>query len=332
MRQRKYLEIMIHFFSWIIYISLPFFISPESGPIIKPNTLFLKIHFLGSLLSILIFYSNYLWAIPILLFNKKKLGYLIFLSLLLTLSLVIGNFFISLIASYHPYFDKHPGFYLGFYLRLFFVFSISWALQLFKRFKKIETKTNDAELSSLKAQINPHFLFNTLNGIYAQAITKSEHTADSIQKLSSIMRYVITETNQQWVSIEKEINYISNYIELQKLRLTDKTRVNFTIDGNIEKQKIAPLILICFIENAFKYGVSNEIDTSISVFLIVLDDELKLVVENEKIPFKNNSIESDKIGLTNTIKRLDLLHRNIYTLSIEDDETKYKINLKIPLK
>ena len=324
-------EIFIHVFIWIIYISLPFFISPQAGPFVKPDRLFLKIHLLGSTLSVLLFYSNYLWAIPALLLNRRKVAYLIFISFCVIFIEVVSKFILSQIALSHPFFEWHPGFYLGFYLRLLFVFIIALGIQLYKRYKKIEMKNDEAELASLKAQINPHFLFNTLNGIYAQAITKSKNTADSIQKLSAIMRYVITEANENKVLLDKEITYLKNYIELQKLRLTDKTKVNFTVSGDSDKQKIAPLLLICFIENAFKYGVSNEVNTSIDIAIEVENDAMTLVAKNEKVRIKIENIESEKIGLKNAVKRMDLIYGKNYSLNIDDKENEFEVVLKITL-
>lgn len=332
MKKPKINEIRIHIFIWIIYISLPFFISPHSGPLEKPDKLFLKIHLLGSTLSVLLFYINYLWAIPALLLNSRKVTYLIFISFCVIFIGFVSKFILSQIAIAHPFFDKHPGFYLGFYLRLLFVFSISLGIQLFKRYKKIEMKNDEAELASLKAQINPHFLFNTLNGIYAQAITKSENTADSIQKLSSIMRYVITEANDNEVLLEKEITYLKNYIALQKLRLTDKTKVDFKVSGDTDKKKIAPLLLICFIENAFKYGVSNEVNSTIDIIIEIENDEMTLRIKNEKVRNKTESIDSEKIGLINAIKRMDLIYGKNYSLNIDDNSNAYKVVLKIILR
>lgn len=331
MRRQNNWEVLIHILIWIIYISLPFFISPHAGPVIKPDKLFIKIHLLGSTLSVLLFYSNYLWAIPALLLNRRKFPYLIFISFLVIFIGLVSKFILSQIAIAHPYFDRHPGFYLGFYLRLLFVYSLALGIQLYKHYKKIEMKHDEAELASLKAQINPHFLFNTLNGIYAQAITKSDNTANSIQKLSAIMRYVITEANDNEVLLDKEITYLRNYIELQKLRLTDKTNVNFTVSGDTDKKKIAPLLLICFIENAFKYGVSNEVNSTIDIVIENENDEIMLMVKNEKVRNKAESIDSEKIGLKNAIKRLDLIYGKNYFLDIDDKENEYKVVLKIML-
>jgi len=120
-----------------------------------------------------------------------------------------------------------------------------------------ETEKAQAELSFLKAQVNPHFLFNTLNNIYTLAIIKDANTAPSIMKLSNIMRYITDETRHDFVNLQQELNCITDFIDLQKLRLTQKTTLLFELDGDFENKKIAPLILMAFIENAFKYGVSN---------------------------------------------------------------------------
>ena len=129
-------------------------------------------------------------------------------------------------------------------------------LKINSRLKLAEKEKVNAELSYLKAQINPHFLFNTLNSIYSLAIEKSDYTATAVVKLSSMMRYVITDASHKFVPLEKEINYISNYIELQKLRIDSSIKLMYTVTGDISDKKIAPLVLISFIENAFKYGVN----------------------------------------------------------------------------
>ncbi|MFM9946060.1 MAG: hypothetical protein ACKVQB_12600, partial [Bacteroidia bacterium] len=146
MQKRNINEILLHIFIWVIYISLPFFISPHSGPLEKPDELFLKIHLLGSTLSVLLFYINYLWAIPSLLLNSRKGAYIIFISFCVIFIGFVSKFILSQIALSHPFFDRHPGFYLGFYLRLIFVYIIALSIHLFKRYKKIEMKNDEAEL------------------------------------------------------------------------------------------------------------------------------------------------------------------------------------------
>ncbi|MBO9658083.1 MAG: histidine kinase, partial [Chitinophagaceae bacterium] len=143
------------------------------------------------------------------------------------------------------------------------VWSLSTAICVIREWKRTESRViqaeadkANAELSFLKAQINPHFLFNTLNNIYSLAITKNENTAESILKLSNIMRYVTDDVTEDYVSLENEIECLRDYIDLQRLRLGKKMTVEFTVDGDVTGKKIAPLILMNFIENVFKYGIS----------------------------------------------------------------------------
>jgi len=199
--------------------------------------------------------------------------------------------------------------------------------------KQIETEKLTAELSSLKAQINPHFLFNTLNGIYGLALTNSNKTADSISKLASMMRYVLTETTDEKVPLANEIKYISDYVAFQKLRLTKKTKVNFAIEGAFLDQEISPILFISFIENAFKYGVSNEVESTIKIHLLIENSAISLTVKNEQLKKKNNNKEeSCGIGLKNTKRRLDLIYENKYSLEMTNTDKAYQILLKIQLK
>ena len=157
-------------------------------------------------------------------------------------------------------------------------------------------------MNALKAQINPHFLFNTLNGIYGLSLTNSTKTSDSILKLSSIMRYVLTETNTDLVYLKHELDYIDNYIDLQKIRLTDKTSINYTITGDLADQKVPPLLFINFIENAFKYGLSNEVNTTIEIQIQIQKNKLTLIVKNNKISDRFNEQISSNIGMPNIKK------------------------------
>src|SRR5437773_3176321 len=142
--------------------------------------------------------------------------------------------------------------------------SLSTALSIIKEWRttlqkvsRAEADKVKAELAFLKAQINPHFLFNTLNNIYSLAITKNENTSFAVMKLSNIMRYVTDDATNDFVPLQMEIDCINDYIELQRLRLSKKAEINFAVSGNTEDKQIAPLILMTFVENVFKYGIST---------------------------------------------------------------------------
>ena len=134
------------------------------------------------------------------------------------------------------------------------VIALAFLIKITNRLNEINTEKRNAEVSYLKAQINPHFLFNTLNSLYALTLQKSNEAPIAVLKLSGIMRYVVTESNREYVPLEKELNYIKDYIALQKLRLDPNVSLVFEIDGEPFGKAIAPLLLIPFIENAFKYG------------------------------------------------------------------------------
>ncbi|MEO8771770.1 MAG: histidine kinase [Ferruginibacter sp.] len=189
-----------------------------------------------------------------------------------------------------------------------------------------EADKANAELAILKAQINPHFLFNTLNNIYSQAVMHDEKTAESIMKLSNIMRYVTDDANEDFVSLVSETNFISDYIELQRLRLGSKVTLDFAINGNLSDKVIAPLILITFIENVFKYGISNNEPSIISIDLRVYSDSIGFFCRNRLFPFKHQ-LESTGIGIINTQKRLEHLYPGKHTLTIKEEDGFYSVHL-----
>jgi LytS/YehU family sensor histidine kinase len=188
-----------------------------------------------------------------------------------------------------------------------------------------------SELSFLKAQINPHFLFNTLNSIYSLAIQRSDATPDAVVKLSGMMRYVLQDAQYETVSLQSEVNYIKDYIELQKLRLDKSVKLIFTQEGDLTGKKIAPLILISFIENAFKYGVNSEEDSEI-VIRIKSEKEFSLFVKNNKVRSYSSDEPNTGLGIKNTRKRLELLYPGLHTLEISDNEKEFSVNLVIRLK
>jgi hypothetical protein len=195
---------------------------------------------------------------------------------------------------------------------------------------RAEREKSQAELLALKAQLNPHFLFNTLNSIYYLARKKSDTTPDVILKLSDLMRFVLTETTAESIPLEKEVESMQQYIDLQQLRLTDKTGVIFETTGEIKDQKIAPLLLLPFVENAFKFGVSSHTASVISIFLSIQNDKLSFIVRNSKV----NSIRSEEstgTGLNNVRQRLSLTYPGKHALKIQETDADYDVELKIIL-
>ncbi|RZL34689.1 MAG: hypothetical protein EOO96_08960 [Pedobacter sp.] len=195
--------------------------------------------------------------------------------------------------------------------------------------RNLESEKKDMELQFLKSQLNPHFLFNSLNNIYSLAYQKSEKTADAILKLSEIMRYMIYESNDSWVDLSKEVEYVTSFVELQKLRFKDGAAVNITINGEIDGQKIVPLILISFVENAFKHGVANDSEDPIKINIIANQKILHFSVSNKKN--KTNKDAMGGVGLNNVERRLQLLYPDRYKLNIVNSATHYTTELMLDL-
>ena len=232
---------------------------------------------------------------------------------------------------------KHLKFDIVSTILFILIIAISFTFALSKRWRiaielaqQAEADKTTAELVILKAQINPHFLFNTLNNIYSQAIMKDEHTPESILKLSNIMRYVIDEAKETFVSLQSEIAFISDYIALQKLRLSGKVQVDFRMSGNVENKIIAPLILLTFIENVFKYGISNSEPFPISIDLKIDEANISLLCRN-KIFLSRENKEGTHIGIINTRKRLEHLYPGKYYLEIKENDGFYNVVLKLPV-
>ncbi len=195
--------------------------------------------------------------------------------------------------------------------------------------KNLESEKKDMELQFLKSQLNPHFLFNSLNNIYSLAYQKSEKTADAILKLSEIMRYMIYESNDSWVDLSREVDYVNSFVELQKLRFKDGAAVTITINGEIDGQKIVPLILISFVENAFKHGVANDPSDPIKINIIANQKILHFSVSNKKS--KTNKDAMGGVGLNNVERRLQLLYPERYKLNIVNSASHYTTELMLDL-
>lgn len=185
------------------------------------------------------------------------------------------------------------------------------------------------ELAFLRSQVNPHFLFNTINDIYALAQQQSEEAPDALLKLSELLRYMLRESDDADVPLAKEIDYLKNVIELQRIGQKGVAFINFKVDGSIGDQKIAPLILINFIENAFKHGIFSDPNEPIQIELKVVMHQFQMHVKN-----KINTLKKDKtggIGLANVRRRLALIYPQKHQLLIDQQNNTFTVNLKIDL-
>ncbi|EAY30837.1 sensor histidine kinase [Microscilla marina] len=186
------------------------------------------------------------------------------------------------------------------------------------------------EMKLLKAQLNPHFLFNSLNNIYALSLDSLPETSDTILKLSELMRYQLQSSQKQTLPLADELQFVQNYIDLERIRLTEKSDVQLHIEGEVAHQQIAPMLLIPFIENSFKHGINTIQDNFIHIFIHVQHHHLSFDIKNS-IPSKNAKRISTKTGLDNTQRRLNLLYKNQYDLNITAENNTFKVHLELEL-
>ncbi len=197
--------------------------------------------------------------------------------------------------------------------------------------KEKEKQYLETELNFLKTQIHPHFFFNTLNNLYSLTLKKSDQAPEVVLKLSSLMSYMLYESNAAKVSLNKEITYLQNYLDLEKLRFGQRLSVSFEIEGQIDEVSIPPMILILFVENSFKHGIKNNINKIIiEISLKVHADFLFFGIKN---PIgENASKENTGIGLKNAKRRLELLYGKNYQLDISEKDNEFIVSLKMPAR
>ena len=214
-----------------------------------------------------------------------------------------------------------------------FSLAIELTFELFRQIlsrQEIEAEKNKAELALYKAQINPHFLFNTLNTLYALVLSGSDKTESAFVKFSDILRYMYSQSGSDLIPAERELEYIRQYVDLQKLRLNSHTKVDLNIEITNRQVLIPPMILITFVENAFKYGTSSDTDCIIYIFISLNEERLLMKTEND---IMRRCEEGEcGIGIENCRKRLDLLYPERYTLQTGEVNGRYNTFLTIQLR
>lgn len=296
---------------------------------------------------VFLFYFNYLVLVPQLLLKQRIYYYVASAVLLITLAVVFGYVMEPMTSPLHVLkesFSKleiSPLFKTLTIMRILVInlaFLIAGTtIKLYKEWmknkiweKEIERQKTLSELKFLKNQLNPHFLFNSLNSIYSLAQKKSPDAPEAIIALSELMRYMLYETNHNTVSLEKELNYIRRFIQLQRLRLLNSDRVHLGITGQVSNQKIKPLILISFIENAFKHGANEKGDFIVDIKIHVNENQLLFSCSNY-LKSQPNEKNFSGIGLKNAKMRLDLLYPDAHTFEVKEGEGNFIVNLTLKL-
>lgn len=331
-------KILINSIGCLAFLSIPIFSSPDFNT--AQNLFFINPflqNFSRYILLLIFFYLNYYYLLPKLYFSYKKKKFFFAVIACFIIIYLIPKLIFKF--DFQPRIDIEnkphlpPNHFFEFFdggiFQFVFVVIISFLIKLNQRFNTIKEEKQIAEISYLKAQINPHFLFNTLNSLYALTLEKSNDAPNAVLKLSSIMRYVVTESDQDFVSLEKEINYIKDYIDLQKLRIDKDANLKVTIEGEPKGKLIAPLIVIPFIENAFKYGINPDENSFIDIKIKIDTDNFILSVANSIVNKNLSEEEKTETGIENTIKRLNYIYPKRHLLNLKEEEAIFYVNLTI---
>lgn len=300
-------------------------------------------HLVDLCFYIVIVYVNILYLIPSYLSKKKPIIYLIALVIFVALLSPIHVFSLLMLFKNSPentdYILRNEeiltliNLFVALASTLYKILT-DWLIHQNEKIA-LERQNLQSELKFLKSQINPHFFFNTLNNLYALTLKKSDLAPEIVLRLSEMMRYMLYESNEKKVPLEKEINYVKNYLELEKLRQGDRFDINFKLTGKLKDQKIAPLVFIPFLENSFKHGLDNQIKSGfVNIDLKLMDDSIELDIENSKppkLPKKQDDKKSGGIGLENVKRRLKLLYPKKHKLEIIEKPHAFRVFLNIKL-
>ena len=336
----KYKELFLHLIFWILFISYQLYDYTRYLAIGK-----VVIYFLYPMsINIIVAYVHYFFLLPLLFKPQKIFKYI---SLTIVLLIVFSAIRIYLDEFTLAAASPDPSYYNSIHLAriisiLWGFISISVFISMIKltanwydldsKRRELENEKLTIELNHLKSQINPHFLFNTLHNLNYLTLQRKDEASSVIIKLSNIMRYMIYESNKQSVPIENEINYMKDYIALEQIRLNNQFQLKFKTEGLEENIQIAPLLLITFLENAFKHGVSDSTPNCwINVDISGNTECINYKVANSKVkkPFQQSP---SGFGLTNLKKRLILQYPNKHKLSIEDGKDTFSIDLNLILR
>lgn len=326
---------------WIALITIIMVISTR-GVNIRYQTIVIFGYY--GLINILIFYINYLLILPTFLNARRYWACAVSILVLIIafgflktgIAIVFKDYVLVHASRGSSYNISLRDYFLGtLFVSGFFVFmstAVKFMMDWFVNEKERRVLENEkliAELAFLRSQINPHFLFNCLNNIYSLAYQKSDKTPEAILKLSEIMRYMLYESNDLKVDLGKEIRYLENFIELQKLRFKEDSHVQLHISGDNLNQKVVPLVLISFVENAFKHGIITDPENPVKIDIIIETGKLVFKISN-KASVQNKDYTGG-IGLSNVRRRLDLLYPEKYALSISHSKGYYSAELFLDL-
>jgi two-component system LytT family sensor kinase len=356
-KANPFVVFIVHWAAWILLHFIVFLPTLLNTTHIVWST-FLYTHVVLVSMNFCLFYVVAFFVMPFMGSFKKKWFWVLIASLLLAIAFTYLRFRISayhdqqLLSTWLDKFPRRPvtdslGFF-SYRFRLYFqmniltnvsIVVIAFAYRLlliwFQQEKirsELENQKLQAELSFLKMQVNPHFLFNALNNIYSLAVIEnSERTGNSILKLSELIRYMLyeKEDTESKVTLDREIHHINSYIDLEKLRQAGINNIRFSVEGNTNGKRIAPLLLFPLIENAFKHGILTDKEKPVLIDIKIADQQLQFSICNFNNHFQKDNVGG--IGLQNVKKRLDLIYGRNYTFDISRTDDRFNVNLQLPL-
>jgi len=357
------IKISLHVLAWAIILGIPlyFFKRWEVGKD------FIWLYYIGNLINGIIFYTNYLILVPKFFFSSGKLKYYLSVLFLLTVLYFVSDKSNELVFRYvpgrnnseevsipgiegrkmpPPLTDEHFGrppfremhLFNYMFTSLFLVF-FSVGMRVLERHsqteklqKELEKEKLNSELAFLKNQISPHFFFNTLNNIYSLISINAEDSQKAVLKLSKLMRYLLYDSEHGNTKLSNEIDFMNNYIDLMKLRVSSKISLNISFPDKYDDINIPPLIFIPFIENAFKHGISFREKSFIDISMTTDKESVKFRCTNSLVKIREeNETSQSGIGLENVTKRLNLLFPGKHELKINKSETEFEVFLQIKI-
>lgn len=338
---KKWAVVSLHVLFWTLFFLAPYLLRPvmESSAHAKNSNWqgFYYLHFINSSFRLALFYANAYIFIPKLAYRKKNGPYLLVLTASLITMLLWDKTFFQLFLPGVPY--QVWNFFVFNLFPFFFIMITSAAYRVIRdkiledrRNKERETENLKTELSFLRSQVSPHFMFNVLNNMVALARKRSDALEPSLIKLSSLLRYMLYETDEDKVQLEKEVDYLQSYIDLQKQRFGKNVLINASFNEMEHGHTIEPMLLIPFVENAFKHGTGLIANAQIDIDLTVHHSKLQFSVKNRYNDITNDTKDKTSgIGLNNVKRRLNLLYSNNYSLHMTKEDGWFTVLLQLNL-
>ena len=338
-------KVRFHILFWVVIMA---FYTSARWPYESNKVFLLEMTFINLLIHLSLAYTIIYILVPRLLYKKKRILFGLCCLIVIYLAFVAYEamrvYYLS--PNYPDVFRLRPPLILKDRISNIFDFLNSIPSDVFpaiilmvfeyyqhqKEVFSLKEQKKTSELKALKNQLNPHFLFNTLNNLYVLTLEKSDEAPEVINKLSEILDYILFRCKDQFVALDNEIKLLDNYIALEKLRYGKRLNINFQ-HNDFSGVNIAPLLLLTFVENAFKHGVSQEINkASISIHLEATKEHIIFKVENTKPIITNNKVKEqnrDSLGLINIKTQLDILYPKTHTLVIDDNENNFSVTLNL---